>query len=41
MLPEVTSRNMESTRMAIIRSGPWQVYVHYGQLTRSQARPRR
>lgn len=35
VLPEVTSRNLESTRMAIIRSGPWQVFIHYGQLTRS------
>jgi hypothetical protein len=36
-LPEVTSRNMESTRMAIIKAGPWQVFVHYGQLTRSHS----
>jgi hypothetical protein len=36
-LPEVTSRNLETSRMAIIRSGPWQVYVHYGQLTRSHS----
>jgi hypothetical protein len=36
-LPPVTSRNMESSRMAIIRSGPWQVYFHYGQLTGSHA----
>ncbi|MGH7951384.1 MAG: heparinase II/III domain-containing protein, partial [Limisphaerales bacterium] len=36
-LPPVTSRNMESTRMAIIHSGPWQVYFHYGQLTASHS----
>ncbi len=36
-LPEVTSRNLESSRMAILRSGPWQVFVHYGQLTRSHS----
>jgi hypothetical protein len=34
-LPEVTSRNLESTRMALLKSGPWQVFFHYGQLTRS------
>ena len=34
-LPVVTSRNLESTRMAILRSGRWQVFLHYGQLTRS------
>jgi oligo-alginate lyase len=36
-LPVVTSRNMESSRMAIIKSGRWQVYLHYGQLTRSHS----
>ncbi|MEJ0000621.1 MAG: heparinase II/III family protein [Verrucomicrobiota bacterium] len=36
-LPEVTSRNLESTRMAILRHGPWQVFFHYGQLTASHA----
>lgn len=34
-LPAVTSRNLESTRMAILKSGGWQVFLHYGQLTRS------
>ena len=34
-LPAVTSRNLESSRMAVIRSGPWQVYFHYGQLAGS------
>lgn len=32
-LSPVTSHNLESSRMAIIRSGPWQVYFHYGQIT--------
>lgn len=36
-LPPVTSRNLETTRMALLKSGPWQVFVHYGQLTRSHA----
>lgn len=34
-LPAVTSRNLESTRMAILRSGDWQVFIHYGQLAHS------
>lgn len=33
VLPPVTSRNLRSTRMAVIKSGPWQVFFHYGQLT--------
>jgi len=37
VLPKVTSRNMESTRMALIKSGSWQVFLHYGQLTRSHS----
>jgi len=38
-LPAVVSHNLESSRMAILRSGSWQVYFHYGQLasTHSQA----
>ncbi len=36
-LPEVTSRNLESSRMAILREGPWQVYLHYGQLCASHS----
>jgi hypothetical protein len=36
-LPEVTSRNLESSRMALLKSGPWQVFLHYGQLTRSHS----
>ena len=35
MLPPVTSRNLESTRMAVLKSGPWQVFLHYGQLSKS------
>jgi hypothetical protein len=34
-LPAITSRNFESTRMAVLKSGGWQVFFHYGQLTRS------
>ena len=34
-LPEVVPWNLESSRMAIIRQGPWQVYFHYGQLAHS------
>jgi hypothetical protein len=30
-LPPVTSRNLESSRMAILKEGPWQVFFHYGQ----------
>jgi alpha-L-fucosidase len=36
-LPEVTSRNLESSRMAVIKEGPWQVYFHYGQLDSSHS----
>jgi len=31
-LPPVTSRRMESTRFAILRAAPWQVFFHFGQL---------
>ncbi len=30
-LPPVTSRNFESSRMAVIKDGAWQVFFHYGQ----------
>jgi hypothetical protein len=30
-LPPVTSRNFETSRMAVLRHGPWQVFIHYGQ----------
>ncbi|PTX98954.1 heparinase II/III family protein [Opitutus sp. ER46] len=36
-LPAVTSRNLESSRMALLKSGRWQVFFHYGQLTRSHS----
>ncbi len=36
-LPPPDSRNLESSRMAILRKGAWQVYFHYGQLDRSHA----
>jgi len=36
-LPEVASRNFESSRMAVIRKGPWQVFFHYGQLDSSHS----
>jgi hypothetical protein len=36
-IPQVESRNMPSSQMAIIRSGPWQVSFHYGQLHASHA----
>lgn len=29
--PEIASRNFETSRMAVLRSGPWQVFFHYGQ----------
>ncbi|MES2461862.1 MAG: heparinase II/III family protein, partial [Armatimonadota bacterium] len=32
VLPAAESLNMESSRMAIMKKGPWQVYFHYGQL---------
>jgi hypothetical protein len=36
-LPVVKSRSFESTRMALLKSGRWQLFVHYGQLTRSHS----
>jgi hypothetical protein len=36
-LPPVTSLNMESSRMAVILGGRWQVYLHYGQLRADHA----
>jgi hypothetical protein len=38
-LPAVVSRNMESSRMALLRQGPWQVYFHYGQLAGTHSQP--
>ena len=37
IVPEVTAHYLGSTQMALLRAGPWQVFVHYGQLTRSHA----
>lgn len=36
-LPPVTSRHLESSRMALLKSGSWQVFLHYGQLVRSHS----
>lgn len=36
-LPEVGSRNLTSSRIAILRQGDWQVFFHYGQLDASHA----
>ncbi|MEX2310321.1 MAG: heparinase II/III family protein [Pirellulales bacterium] len=30
-MPPVTSRNLETSRMAVLKDGPWQVFFHYGQ----------
>jgi hypothetical protein len=38
-MPPVISRNFDCSRMAVIRSGPWQVFLHYGQLTHFHAEP--
>lgn len=36
-LPPVTSLNMESSRFALLKGGPWQVFFHYGQINRSHS----
>jgi oligo-alginate lyase len=36
-LPAVVSANLESSRFALLKQGPWQVFFHYGQLTRSHS----
>lgn len=36
-LPEVVSRHLEASRMAILKSGSWQVFFHYGQTTGNHA----
>ena len=36
-LPEPASVNFESSRMAVLKRGPWQVFFHYGQVTASHA----
>jgi oligo-alginate lyase len=30
-LPAVTSRNFETSRMSVLKRGPWQIFFHYGQ----------
>ena len=37
IIPAVTSRNMAASNMAMIRKGPWQIFLHYGQLTQSHS----
>lgn len=37
VLPAITSRSFESSRMAVLKSGQWQVFFHYGQLTKSHS----
>ncbi len=36
-LSEVRSANLASSRFALLRQGPWQVFFHYGQLDSSHA----
>lgn len=36
-LPPVSTRNFASVRMAVLRAGPWQAFVHYGQATANHA----
>ncbi|MFT3780665.1 MAG: heparinase II/III family protein [Nibricoccus sp.] len=36
-LPTVVSSNLENSRMALLKQGRWQVFLHYGQLNRSHA----
>jgi hypothetical protein len=36
-LPVVQSQNLEASKMAVIKRGPWQVFLHYGQLTASHS----
>jgi hypothetical protein len=35
--PATVSRNMESSRMAILKQGRWQVFFHYGQVVRTHS----
>lgn len=37
VLPTIASRSFESSRMAVLKSGAWQVFFHYGQLTKSHS----
>lgn len=36
-LPEVVSHHFETTRFALLKQGPWQVFFHYGQVNRSHS----
>lgn len=36
-LPSVESKNFESSRFAVLRDGPWQVFFHYGQVCASHS----
>lgn len=36
-LPAVVSRNLESSRFALLREGDWQVFFHYGQLVHAHS----
>lgn len=36
-LPEVAAVHLESARMAVLRAGEWQVFLHYGQLAKSHS----
>lgn len=36
-MPDVVSRSMDSSCFALLKSEEWQVFFHYGQLTRSHA----
>lgn len=36
-LPDPASHSLPSSRMALLREGPWQVFFHYGQLHASHA----
>ena len=37
VLPEVVSHSFESTRFALLKQGPWQVFFHYGQVNVSHS----
>ena len=36
-VPEISSCNLESSRMAVLKQGEWQLFFHYGQLDPSHA----
>lgn len=36
-LPDVRSANYSGIRMAVLKSGDWQAFVHYGQVTQNHA----